>query len=71
MNMIIYPTLFTNNSELYGNKKKNARRRRKFLKNDECKYGKRRKPQSPGKNLSTPPPSGLSSSSDSSPRIYI
>ena len=56
MNMIIYPTLFTNYSELYGNKKKNARRRRKFLKNDECKYGKRRKPQSPGKNLSTPPP---------------
>ena len=44
MNMIIYPTLFTNYSELYGNKEKN----------DECKYGKRRKPQSPGKNLSTP-----------------
>ena len=55
MNMIIYPTLLTNYCELYGNKKKNARRRRKFLKNDECKYGKPRKPQNPGKNLSNPP----------------
>ena len=40
--------LFTNDNELYGNKEKNARRRRKFWKNEEYKYGKRRKLRSHG-----------------------
>ena len=48
MKVIVYQILFTNDRKLYENTKKNVRRRRNFLKNEEYKYRKRRKSQSPG-----------------------
>lgn len=52
MNMIIYPTLFTNYSELYGNKKNffEWNVRNVSMENK----GKQGKPLSPRKKLSTP-----------------